>query len=136
MIETKKFQMEADIERVLNELLDLIGQSDIIRDYQQIEKQAKEHPALLALAEKIKVEQKQAVKFAHYGKPVAEQEAIKKADALMQEFEEHPLVVTYRQKLILANDLLQHVTNLLEAEVNEHIELSYQDALNVMKEEK
>lgn len=125
--------MEEEIEQALEELLTLIAQSDVIKAYKKIEKQARDNQKLNELVEEIKAEQKNAVKFAHYGKPVAEQEAIKRADALTKEFDEHPLVVAYRAKLIEANDLLQHLTNLLEKEVNVYIELAFEDALVELK---
>ncbi|QCI87315.1 hypothetical protein FE258_00065 [Vagococcus zengguangii] len=121
--------MEQTVEAALQDLLAELAENPVIIDYKTIEEQAKNHPKLSELAEAIKFQQKQAVKFAHYGKPVAEQEAIKQADELMREFEDHPLVVTYRQRLIEANDLLQYVTNLIEKEVNIALTLKFEDAL-------
>ena len=39
-----------------------------------------------------------------------------------KEFDEHPLVVAYREQLIEANDLVQHVTALIQYRVNEELE--------------
>ena len=39
-----------------------------------------------------------------------------------QKFDEHPLVVAYREQLIEANDLVQHVTALIQYRVNEELE--------------
>ncbi|MGX6961885.1 YlbF family regulator [Vagococcus xieshaowenii] len=127
--------MEQTVEAALQDLLAELAENPIIIAYKAIEDQAKNHPKLLEIAEAIKHEQKQAVKFAHYGKPIAEREAIKKADVLMKEFEEHPLVVTYRQRLIEANDLLQYVTNLVEKEVNIQLALKFENALNLQDKE-
>ena len=129
MSEADKFQMEQTVEAALQDLLAELAENSVIISYKKIEEQAKNHPKLLELAEAIKYQQKQAVKFAHYDKPVAEQAAIKQADELMEEFEAHPLVVTYRQQLIEANDLLQYVTNLVEKEVNTALMLKFEDAL-------
>ena len=49
-------------------------------------------------------------------------EAIQRADAKTKEFDEHPLVVAYREQLIEANDLVQHVTALIQYRVNEELE--------------
>lgn len=130
----EKFQIEPAIEETLEGLLDLVRKSQVIQDYQKIEQQAKNHPKLQELIESIKVEQKNAVAFSHYDKPVAEQSAIKKADELTREFDEHPLVVAYREKLILANDLLQHITDLLEKDINDYLEQRYQEELKKLCE--
>ncbi|MGX6979683.1 YlbF family regulator [Vagococcus elongatus] len=126
--------MEPAIEEALNTLLDLVRKSEVIQEYQKIEQQAKDHPKLQELIEAIKTEQKNAVAFSHYDKPVAEQSAIKKADELAQAFDEHPLVVTYREKLILADDLLQHMTRLLENDLNRSLEQRYQEELKKLHE--
>lgn len=129
MSEANKFQMEQTVDAALQDLLAELAENPVIIAYKKIEEQAKNHPKLLELAEAIKYQQKQAVKFAHYDKPVAEQDAIKQADEMMKEFENHPLVVTYRQRLIEANDLLQYVTNLVEKEVNIALTLKFEEAL-------
>ena len=82
----------------------------------------KKNKKLTELVEEIKAAQKDAVQFAHYGKPTAEKEAIQRADAKTKEFDEHPLVVAYREQLIEANDLVQHVTALIQYRVNEELE--------------
>ena len=129
MSESNKFEMESTVNEALQDLLAELAENSVIKSYKAIEEQAKNHPKLLDLAEAIKQQQKQAVKFAHYDKPVAEQAAIKEADRLMVEFEEHPLVVTYRQRLVEANDLLQYVTNLLEKELNIKLALKFEEVL-------
>ena len=96
--------LDAQSNKELEKLLHLIGQDEVIQRYQ------------------IKAAQKDAVQFAHYGKPTAEKEAIQRADAKTKEFDEHPLVVAYREQLIEANDLVQHVTALIQYRVNEELE--------------
>ena len=99
-------------------MLHLIGQDEVIQRYQAIEEKVKKNKKLTELVEEIKAAQKDAVQFAHYGKPTAEKEAIQRADAKTK-FDEHPLVVAYREQLIEANDLVQHVTALIQYRVNE-----------------
>ena len=120
------------VEQALNSLITLLNQSEIIRDYKAIEAKVEGHEGLVALVEEIKAEQKNAVKFAHYGKPEAEKVALKEADRLTEEFDNHPLVIRYREKLIEANDLLQHLTKRFETKFNHHLEA---DMLDFIKNE-
>lgn len=62
------------------------------------------------------------MQFEHYDKPVAAQKALKEADRLQAELENHPLVVSYRHRLIEANELVQYITQRIETTVNEELE--------------
>lgn len=134
--EETDFQMDQDVQKTLEQLLTLLDQSEVIQEYKKIEAKVQDHQGLVVLVEEIKAYQKEAVKAAHYGKPEAEKQAIKKADELTATFDEHPLVVRYRQRLIEANDLLQHVTKLLERNVNISLELGYEDLYKHHSKEK
>jgi len=122
--------MDEEISRSLEELLAQLADNEVMRAYKEIEEKVKDHPVLYKLTEEIKSYQKEAVKFAHYGKPEAEKVAIKKADLLTKEFDEHPLVVRYRECLIEANDLLQHLTSLLEDTVNQSLTTNYEERVS------
>ena len=108
MIEDQKIQLS------LEQLNQLLADYPAIKEFQEIQKQAKQNPRLLALEEEIKQAQKEAVQFAHYGKPEAEKEAIRKIDALTQEYNQHPVVQLYRESLAQANELLQYVTQTIQ----------------------
>jgi cell fate (sporulation/competence/biofilm development) regulator YmcA (YheA/YmcA/DUF963 family) len=116
------FNMEEPIRQELDQLLSLIDQDAVIQHYKALEDRAQNNQNLTKLIEEIKAAQKDAVRFAHYGKPEAEKTAIKQADAKTQEFNEHPLVVAYREQLIEANDLVQHVTEMIQHQINEELE--------------
>lgn len=113
---------EAAVEAALSHLTALLGKNEVITRYQQLQKRVEENDTLQQLEEDIKTAQKDAVQYAHYGKPEAEREALKEADRLTTEFDQHPLVVAYREQLYEANDLLQHLTNMIQKEVNAAIE--------------
>lgn len=113
---------EAAVEAALSHLTALLGKNEVITRYQQLQKRVEENDTLQQLEEDIKTAQKDAVQYAHYGKPEAEREALKEADRLTKEFDQHPLVVAYREQLYEANDLLQHLTNMIQKEVNAAIE--------------
>lgn len=115
-IEDKKINEE------LMKLLTLIGEDELIQRYKKLEEKVQNNEKLTDLVEQIKAAQKDAVQFAHYDKPEAEKAAIKRADELTKEFDEHPLVVAYREQLMEANDLLQHVTDMIQYRINEELE--------------
>ncbi|ALS38765.1 cell fate (sporulation/competence/biofilm development) regulator YmcA (YheA/YmcA/DUF963 family) [Enterococcus rotai] len=106
----------------LTKLLALIGEDELIQRYKELEAKVQKNEKLTDLVEQIKAAQKDAVQFAHYDKPEAEKAAIKRADELTKEFDEHPLVVAYREQLMEANDLLQHVTDMIQYRINEELE--------------
>lgn len=115
-IEDKKIEAE------LEKLLQLLEQNETIKRYKEIEQRVNNNEKLTQLVEEIKAAQKDAVQFAHYGKPEAEKEAIKHADELTAQFDEHPLVVAYREQLAEANDLLQHITTMIQRGINDQLE--------------
>lgn len=118
----ENFEIDESIQIELNQLLSLIEEHDIIQRYKMLEKKVQANKKLAELTEKIKTAQKEAVQFAHYDKPNAEQEAICQADRLTKEFNEQPLVIAYRQALSEANELLQYITEMIQSQINEEIE--------------
>ncbi|MEG1503132.1 YlbF family regulator [Enterococcus sp. 22-H-5-01] len=113
---------EAAVEAALTHLTALLSENEAIVRYQQLQKRVDENDTLKELEEGIKTAQKAAVQFAHYDKPEAEKAALKEADRLTQELNQHPLVTAYREQLIEANDLLQYLTTMIQKEVNEALE--------------
>lgn len=118
----REFQYEEKISKTLENLLDKLGENEIISSYKEIAQKVDQHEGLKELVESIKAHQKDAVQYAHYDKPEAEKEALRLANDKQKEFDEHPLVIVYREKLVEANDLLQHMTHLLEKSVNDGLE--------------
>ncbi len=118
-MDQREFQYEDNVKMQVEELVKKIGQVEVIEEYKVIAQKVDKHQGLKDLVEEIKRHQKDAVQFAHYDKPEAEKEAIRLANQKQEMFDEHPLVIAYREKLIEANDLLQHVTSLLEQQVNQ-----------------
>ena len=113
---------EAAVDAALSHLTALLGENEVITRYQQLQKRVAENDTLQKLEEDIKAAQKDAVQFAHYGKPEAEREALKEADRLTKELNQHPLVIAYREQLFETNDLLQHLTTMIQKEVNKALE--------------
>lgn len=110
---------EPQVTAALNDLIEELQRHPIIKDFQAVEEKTRNNQSLKEMEEQIKALQKEAVSFAHYGKPEAERQALAQADALRQAYEEHPLVVSYRQRLQEADDLLHYVTGRIQAEINE-----------------
>ena len=118
----KREVYDTKINESLSILLKSLENHDTIKAYKKIEKKIDEHDGLKEMVEEIKQLQKEAVKFAHYDKPNAEKEALRQADELQETFDKHPLVLEYRECLVEANDLLHHLTSLLQSQVNESLE--------------
>ncbi|MGX4686843.1 RicAFT regulatory complex protein RicA family protein [Vagococcus sp. JNUCC 83] len=118
----KREVYDDNINHSLSELLDSLEKHDTIKAYKKIEKKIDEHDGLKEMVEDIKKLQKDAVKYAHYDKPNAEKEALRQADELQEAFDNHPLVLEYRECLVEANDLLHHLTSLLQNRVNDTLE--------------
>lgn len=111
-------QVKAELER----LIALLAEHESIQAFKEIETKVKNNQNLQKLEEKIKQAQKDAVNFAHYGKPEAEKQAIAEIEQATAEYDEHPLVIAYREKLLEANDLLHFVTDSIQKQINEAIE--------------
>lgn len=111
----------------LQRLTDLLKENELIQDYQMIEEKAQNHAHLNQLIADIKIKQKEAVAFNHYGKPEAEKIAIKEAEAFTKEFNEHMVVTSYQDALVEANDILQHLVATVQDELKEQINQSLED---------
>ncbi|MHC5247276.1 YlbF family regulator [Enterococcus sp. LJL90] len=118
MLEDKALQVELD------KLTTLIEENEIIIRFRQIEKRVNDNQQLAKLVEEIKEAQKAAVQYEHYDKPEAKRQALALADQLTAEFDNHPLVIAYREQLVEANDLLQHLTHKIQKSVNDALEES------------
>ena len=111
----------------LQRLTDLLKENELIQDYQMIEEKAQNHEHLNQLIADIKIKQKEAVAFNHYGKPEAEKIAIKEAEAFTKEFNEHMVVTSYQDALVEANDILQHLVATVQDELKEQINQTLED---------
>ncbi|WP_297074423.1 YlbF family regulator [uncultured Enterococcus sp.] len=120
--------MEESIQKELEILEQLIASHPIIREFKEVQLRAQNNTALKELEAQIKRAQKDAVQYAHYDKPEAEKIAIKEIEQLQATYDQHPLVVRYRDVLYEANELLQYVTTTLQKKVNHVIEEEPLDA--------
>lgn len=114
--------LEPEITAALNELTRALAEHEIVKDYRSVAAKVARNSHLKELEEKIKEAQQEAVQFAHYGKPEEEKAAILAANAYTREYENHPLVISYREKLGLANDLLHFITENISQDVNQAVE--------------
>ncbi len=89
-----------------------------------------QNQGLLELEEALKQAQKEIVQFEHYEKPEAKKAAEQRYASLTNEYEQHPLVVAYRQALLQADELLQYVTTEIQKKMNKAIE---EDETNASK---
>lgn len=124
---TNESLLDDEIKANLQRLTDLLKENEFIQDYQMIEEKAQNHSHLNQLIADIKIKQKEAVAFNHYGKPEAEKIAIKEAEAITKEFNEHIVVTSYQDALLEANELLQHLVGTVQDELKEQINQTLED---------
>jgi len=102
------------LEETLGELLDLIEQDIAIQEYKEVEALVKNSPELSCFQKELKNYQKKAVLADFYGHSELSASSGKVADEKLGELARFTLVQEYQEKMAAANDLLQHVTKLLE----------------------
>lgn len=111
-----------EIEERLQGVLQALQQVPLIQEYQAIEAKVRQHQGLQELEEAIKASQQAAVNFAYYGKVEAERQALLEANAAQERYQQHPLVLAYREKLLAVDELLHYLTDKIQYQVNESIE--------------
>lgn len=121
---TDEFKDNPEVQAALEKVLALLAKHPLVCEYREITQKIDDHPTLFKLTDEIKTAQKDAVQFAHYDKPEAEKAALAKADDLTAQFDQHPLVVRYREVLFEVNELLQYLTKKFERAFN--VELANQ----------
>ena len=77
--------------------------------------------ALYALVVEMKDLAKQAVLFKKIDKVKAYQETMARSKVIESQLNDAPLIIDYRRKLVAANDLLQHLLQRLESQINEEL---------------
>ena len=111
----------ADYEQALAALLTQVSQHPTILAFQAAEKRLKAAKELYALEVEMKDLAKQAVLFKKIDKVKAYQETMARSKVIESELNDAPLIVEYRRKLVAANDLLQHLLQRLESQINEEL---------------
>lgn len=115
-----------DILKQADQLTSKIQDLDLIKSYQNIEKQIHENRNIESkwIAWK---QQKQSVNFQNYGKQHAYQQSEDEIEALEDEINELPIVEEFRSAQYEANDLLQLMISTMEDRLNEHNEEEHKD---------
>lgn len=121
---------EPQVAQELAALQRLLSDHPIVQEFQEIQARALQNQGLLELEEALKQAQKEIVQFEHYEKPEAKKAAEQRYASLTNEYEQHPLVVAYRQALLQADELLQYVTTEIQKKMNKAIE---EDETNASK---
>ena len=81
--------------------------------------QVSQHPAVLAF--QAAEERLKAVLYKKIDKVKAYQETMARSKIIEAQLNESPLIMDYRRKLVVANDLLQHLLQTLESQINEEL---------------
>lgn len=116
--------LQAEVEKMLA----LLNTHESVQTFKEVQSKAQNHAGLKELEEKIKRAQKDAVAYAHYDKPEAEKQSVAEINALNKAYKNHPVVENYRDRLVEADELLQHVSTMIQKEVNQRIEGEEYDA--------
>ncbi|MFD1671758.1 YlbF family regulator [Agrilactobacillus yilanensis] len=111
--------LEPNIAEALAVLDAALVAEPIIEDYQKIEAQVLNSPHLKELQADLKKAQRDIVIYQKLEKPKAAKQAAMKADTLKQSIERDPLTIAYRQSLYEADEILEHITGLFEAELQQ-----------------
>ncbi|AZP91803.1 hypothetical protein B834_413 [Enterococcus mundtii 1A] len=123
-------QDKTTIQLEVDQLATLLKKNETITRYQELEHKVKHSRYLNQQTETLKQAQKDAVQYAQYGQKEAEKEAIKRIEVLTQSIDGYPLVIAYRRQLVEANELLQHLTQMIQNEINEYIEEEHNASKN------
>jgi cell fate (sporulation/competence/biofilm development) regulator YmcA (YheA/YmcA/DUF963 family) len=115
-------EKETAVAQELAELQQLLAQHPVVQEFHTIQQRAQNNPKLQTLEEAIKQTQKEIVQYEHYDKPEAKKDALRRVAELTQEYDQHPLVVAYREVLQEADELLHYVTTEIQKQVNKAIE--------------
>lgn len=113
---------EQTLQEEVEKMLSLLTTHESVAQFKEVQGKAQNHAGLKELEAQIKRAQKDAVAYAHYDKPEAEKLAIEEINALNKAYKSHPLVDMYRDRLVEADELLQHVSTLIQKEVNQRID--------------
>jgi cell fate (sporulation/competence/biofilm development) regulator YmcA (YheA/YmcA/DUF963 family) len=109
------------ITKKLDELLSLIEQDIAIQEYKEIEAMIENNPKLQYLTKKSKKYQRISIQDAFSQQEKTSINTGKYTDDLHDELK-NPLVIEYNEKLKHADDLIRHITHLLESEIQKKME--------------
>ncbi|WP_368250588.1 YlbF family regulator [Enterococcus sp. 2201sp1_2201st1_B8_2201SCRN_220225] len=113
---------EEAIKQAVEQLDRLLCDLPQVKEFQNVAAKVRNNEGLAQLEAEIKEAQKAVVNFGHYGKEEAQKQALEQVKLLTAAYDQHPLVVAYRQQLIEINDLLEYVTGRLQRGVEELLE--------------
>ena len=100
---------EPHVAQELAALQRLLSDHPIVQEFQEIQARALQNQGLLELEEALKQAQKRSFNLSIMRNP-KQKAAEQRYASLTNEYEQHPLVVAYRQALLQADELLQYVT--------------------------
>jgi len=114
------YTKEQIIEKAL-ELANMVSQTDEVSFFKKAEAQINEHEKVQSLIAEIKKHQKEAVNLQHYRKHEALRLVEEKIDNLMNEVDDIPLVIEFKQSQTEVNDLLQLIASTISDTVTSKI---------------
>lgn len=115
----KILEQEQVVKQAVDQLSRLLSDLPQVQEFQQLAAKVADNQKIVQLEEAIKQAQKDAVQYEYYQKPEACAQALAKADELTTQYNELPLVVAYREKMIEVNEIVQYVTNRIQRGVED-----------------
>lgn len=116
---TNFLEQEQVVKQAVQQLSRLLSDLPQVQEFQQLAEKVAANQKIAQLEEAIKQAQKDAVQYQHYQKPEAHAQALVKADELTAQYNQLPLVVAYREKMLEVNDILQYVTDRIQRGVED-----------------
>lgn len=110
-----------EYEKAVTALVTTLAQHPIILAFQAAEKRLKAAEALYALEVEMKDLAKQAVLYQKIEKIKAYEATLAQSKAIEAQLNAEPIVIDYRRKMLAANDLLQHLLQNIESQINEEL---------------
>ncbi len=111
----------SDYDLTVNRLLSKLAQHPTVIQFQAAESKLKATSALYALEVEMKALAKDAVLYKKIGKVKAYQETMARSKVVEAQLNNEPILIDYRRKMTAANELLQHLLQNLETQINEEL---------------
>ncbi|MGX7049470.1 YlbF family regulator [Pseudolactococcus piscium] len=111
----------SDYDLTVNSLLSKLAQHPTVIQFQAAESKLKATSALYALEVEMKALAKDAVLYKKIGKVKAYQETMARSKVVEAQLNNEPILIDYRRKMTAANELLQHLLQNLETQINEEL---------------
>ncbi|MDR1605973.1 MAG: YlbF family regulator [Streptococcaceae bacterium] len=114
-------QAQADYDTAVAALLSKLAQHPIVLEFQAAESRLKQAKSLYDMETEMKTMAQEAALYQKIDKYQAYQETMTRVKEIEAQLNQTPLIIDYRRKLVAANELLQHLLQTIETQINEEL---------------